>query len=78
MFSSSQPLKTHPNPPSPSRLSDRKFFVAFLRSMKVKDLTVLEIGVSTLLGAGSPNGFSWDNTVESNLALLEFFVVSEW
>ena len=77
MFSSIQPLKTHPNPPSPSRLSVRKFFVAFLRSLKVNDLTVLETDVSTLAGTEPPNGVSCDDAVESDLALLLGFVLSE-
>lgn len=33
-FSSIQPLKTQPNPPSPRKLSGRKFLVANLRSLK--------------------------------------------
>ena len=34
--SSIQPLKTCPNPPSPRRLSGRKFLVAFFRSLNKK------------------------------------------
>lgn len=41
VFPSIHPLKTHPNPPSPSKLSERKFLVAFLRSLKLKDLRLL-------------------------------------
>ena len=48
VFSSIHPLKTNPNPPSPIKLSVRKFFVAFLRSLKVKDLRLLESDVSAL------------------------------
>lgn len=33
-FSSIHPLNTQPNPPSPRRLSGRKFLVANLRSLK--------------------------------------------
>ena len=33
-FSSIHPLKTQPNPPSPRKLSGRKFLVANLRSLK--------------------------------------------
>lgn len=36
VFSSIQPLKTEPNPPSPNILSGRKFRVAALRSLNVK------------------------------------------
>lgn len=37
VFSSIHPLKTQPNPPSPSKVSALKFLVAFLRSFKVND-----------------------------------------
>lgn len=46
--SSIHPLKTHPNPPSPRKDSDRKFLVAFFRSFKVKDFKLALAAVSPL------------------------------
>lgn len=48
VFSSIHPLKTHPKPPSPRRLLERKFFVAILRSLKLKDFK-LSTNVTSLL-----------------------------
>lgn len=48
VFASIHPLYTHPNPPSPSRLSGRKFLVAFLRSLKLKDLRLVGTDISAL------------------------------
>lgn len=80
MFASIQPLKTHPNPPSPSKLSGRKFFVAVLRSMKLKDLRVLGTHVSGALGAikallfRPPNAVSWLEEAKSCCPLPLYFV----
>lgn len=52
-FSSIQPLKTEPKPPSPSMLSGRKFLVAVLRSEKLKLFRLGEFKIShSLLGVG--------------------------
>ena len=48
MFKSIHPLKTHPKPPSPSKVSERKFLVAFFKSVKLKDLRLLCADTSTL------------------------------
>lgn len=81
VFSSSQPLKTHPNPPSPRRLSERKFLEAFLRSLKLKSLTLLEADISLLddtkILFKVPKGVCWLEEVESLFALLGGFVRSE-
>jgi len=54
VFSSIQPLKTDPNPPSPSTLSGLKFLVAVLSSLKVKALTFAASRISSSLrGVGS-------------------------
>jgi len=54
VFSSIQPLKTDPNPPSPSTLSGLKFLVAVLSSLKVKALTFADSRISSSLrGVGS-------------------------
>jgi hypothetical protein len=49
-FSSIQPLKTQPNPPSPRKLSGRKFLVANLSSLKVnfRSLEAILISSSSL------------------------------
>jgi hypothetical protein len=54
VFSSTQPLKTEPNPPSPSTLSGLKFLVAVLSSLKLKALTLADSRISSSLrGVGS-------------------------
>lgn len=89
VFSSIQPLKTHPNPPSPRSVSDRKFLVAFLRSLKLKDLRLLETDVSALRlletgvwGLDATNGLLkislgdfWVEEVDSCFVLLWVFAL---
>jgi hypothetical protein len=81
VFPSIHPLKTHPNPPSPSTLSGRKFFVAILRSLKLKDLRLLEIDTSPL--DVIEDGFKLPKVVclleveESCFALQSGFVLPE-
>ena len=78
MFSSIHPLKTQPNPPSPSKLSDRKFLVAFLTSMNVKELMVfvLETEKSTFVDLSPRGDFSSLSGFESDLTLLLVFELS--
>nr|GMD29318.1 predicted protein [Ipomoea batatas] len=74
-FSSIQPLKTEPNPPSPSTLSGRKFLVATLRSAKLKLFKVVDFKISpSLRGAGGtafllPDLFRLAPSVLTNLEL---------
>lgn len=49
VFSSIHPLKTDPNPPSPSTLSGRKFLVAVLRSEKLKLFKLGDCNISPSL-----------------------------
>lgn len=53
VFSSTQPLKTLPNPPSPSTASDLKFLVAAFISAKVKTLKLGESKICPLVCCGS-------------------------
>lgn len=83
VFASIHPLKTHPNPPSPSRLSDRKFLVAFLRSLKLKDLRLLGTDVSALATIKAlfkpADGVSWMEEVVSSCPLpLDFVLPKRW
>lgn len=51
--SSIHPLKTKPNPPSPRRLSGRKFLVAFFNSLNVKGFRFGDDNISpSVLGVG--------------------------
>lgn len=47
VLSSIHPLKTNPKPPSPIRLSERKFLVAFFKSLKLKDFRLIGADVTT-------------------------------
>jgi hypothetical protein len=49
VFSSIQPLKTFPNPPSPNKLSVLKFLVAVFKSAKVNSF---KLGVSKIFPLG--------------------------
>lgn len=75
---SSQPLKTHPNPPSPRRLLSLKFLVAFLSTSKEKafrygddSISLSEDGIGNIYGADDgilPSGFGNGN----RLVLLSY------
>lgn len=74
MFKSIHPLKTHPKPPSPSKVSERKFLVAFFKSVKLKDLRLLCTDTSNLDAIKDlfklPNDNSPPGEVETCLGLV--------
>lgn len=70
-FSSTHPLKTEPNPPSPRTLSGRKFLVAIFNSLKLKFLILTDCKISpSLLGVGGTDPD--DSLLPSLLTYFEF------
>lgn len=80
--SSIHPLKTKPNPPSPRRLSGRKFLVAFFSSLNEKGFRFGDDKISpSVLGVGRleellfslNDGMVNVEGAEERLVLLEYF-----